>query len=338
MSCRQDIIDVFEGASEHAVAIFAQSATVEQMDKCRCCWPEANSDAGQMAKLALQTYREYGIPTAHIPFSAYVESEAFGCTIDPGTRSSQPKVAVHKYSVHDVPELPDIDNYLGSDCIKRVIEAAGLVHENDVFTVTKMCAPSALVGCIAGMEEMIMCMISEPDTLSDWLAAVEPYVISYRDALSAVSDGIMFVDCGSTDLTPPDLFDRFIGGRLKSLFKGFDDSYKILHFCGDSLLVADKAAVLGEDVLMPEASRCRNEYVHRVNGKVLLSGCIDPINGLFNGTPDTVIEQATLSLNAGFHFISPECGVPPTAKTDNLIALASFSKMLSDRSDTGTPH
>jgi len=323
MATKQDIVDVLEGTSEHSVAIFAQSATLSQMERCGCFWPDTDSDPEKMAALSLQTFKQFGIPTAHVPFTGFAEAKGLGCTVNEGKRDRQQSVARYRDIAKGTEGFPDVDDYLRTDDMRVIVKATEILGRSDVFTVGFMCAPSALAATTFGMEKMLMCMVENPDYLDRLLDELRPYTEGYRDLLSKTSDGIMVIDCGSTDLTPPELFDRFIGNRVRPYFKGLDGTYGILHYCGDSLMVAAKSASLGEDVLYPEASKCREEYASCVNGRVLLAGGVNTMT-MFNGTTEDVKREAKLSQDSGFNFIGPECGVPVITPDENMRALAKF--------------
>lgn len=326
MFCRQDITDVLNGENAGIPATFTQSITVGQMDACGIRWPEAHFDPKLMAGLALQTHRMFGSPTAHIPFRVNIEAEAFGCTLTKGTFNTQPAVDRYPFSSDlGLMEIPDdlmsVDDFLSSRPIVNVRRAAEMAHEmDDAFIVSCINGPSALVSGLVGMENALIGMMTEPDLMNEWIDMMEPYAYAYMHDLSEVSDGIMVIDGASTDITPPDFFDGMVANRLRKMFRR-KETPVILHSCGNTFDVADKAADLGEDIFSPECSRYPERYVEKVGGRTLLAGCISSITTLLMGTPELIREKCKESKDAGFAFITPECGIAPMTSDENMKAL-----------------
>ncbi|MBR2255180.1 MAG: hypothetical protein IJ856_05145 [Candidatus Methanomethylophilaceae archaeon] len=93
MNGKDEIVDAMDGVGDsHPPALFTQTGTVPMMDACGCSWPEANFDADMMVRLALQPSELFGFATARVPFDITAEAERLGCTVNPGTRFSQPSV------------------------------------------------------------------------------------------------------------------------------------------------------------------------------------------------------------------------------------------------------
>ena len=90
-----------------AVGCVTQSVTVDQMDAVGAFWPEAHSNAEQMALLGAAGHEVFGFENARIPFCLTVEAEAFGCKVDLGKVDRTPMVKDHLYTADQDPVIPE---------------------------------------------------------------------------------------------------------------------------------------------------------------------------------------------------------------------------------------
>ena len=77
------------------------------MEAVGAFWPEAHTDAKQMAELGAAGYKVFGFENARIPFCLTVEAEAFGCLVDLGKVDRTPMVKKHIYTAEDTPVYPE---------------------------------------------------------------------------------------------------------------------------------------------------------------------------------------------------------------------------------------
>ena len=76
--------------------------TADVMDRCGAGWPEAHTQAAQMADLALANYENGCFENVGVPFCMTTEAEAMGAEITLGTRFYEPHVT--GYVIHSVEE------------------------------------------------------------------------------------------------------------------------------------------------------------------------------------------------------------------------------------------
>ena len=65
--------------------------TEEVMDRCGVSWPEAHTEAEQMAALALANYENGCFENVGVPFCMTAEAEAMGAGITLGTKVNEPR-------------------------------------------------------------------------------------------------------------------------------------------------------------------------------------------------------------------------------------------------------
>ena len=331
MNGKDAIVRAMEGDRDvQPAAIFTQTATVSQMQNCGCFWPDAIYDPDKMVELSLQPNRMFGFSCARIPFNTNSDSEVFGCEINRGDEKIPPSVRGSPYmgdcDFVDAPEdFIGVDEFMSSERITSILEAAEkLSKHEEVFSTTSLNGPVAAIDNIVGMENVLMVSMMEPERVTKWLGTVTPHITELGRALSEVSDNVMFIEESDTEIFMPDMFDMMIGDFLPKVISAASGSFTTIHSCGNTFAIADKLASLGETALSPEASSDPTGYVEAVGGKAVLVGCVNPVQALMLGTPEDVVREARASAEAGFGIIAPECGVPPTASDENLLALFNY--------------
>ncbi|MBR4180985.1 MAG: hypothetical protein IKQ57_02435 [Candidatus Methanomethylophilaceae archaeon] len=336
MNSKDEIVKVFddEGGDAHPPAIFTQTGTVGQMDACGAEWPDANFEAEKMARLALQAGRMFGFATVRIPFCITVDADAFGCGINPGSRSSHPSVTGFKFwkdgGASDVPtDLTSPEEFLECPRVRTVLDAASILSkEEDLFLVAGMNGPLACINNLLGIRNVLATLLMEPDKVGAWLKAVTPRLIGYARALSEATDCVMVIEEASTDLTPPECFDSVIGPYLPWVIGGAQkDSFCVTHSCGRTMEVAERLASLGQDGISLEASSDPRAYLDLIGGRTLSLGAIEPVGTLLSKGPSEVVAEARRSADMGFDFVTPECGVHPLTPDENLRALARYREL-----------
>lgn len=337
MNTKDEIVDAMDGKKRDLPppAVFTQTGTVQQMEACGCFWPEANFDADKMTTLALQPSELFGFAITRVPFTIDVEARALGCTIEEGTRSSQPAVTGSPYrtggDLAPVPEdLPPVDEFMKDGWMASVVSAAErLSKREDLFVTASMMGPLSVANFLGGFEEMAMGMILDPDLVEKWVERLVPYQKAYASRLTEVCDNVMIIEEADTNIIPPEMYHRLVAPYLPSVIKDARrESYCTVHSCGNTFDVAESLSGLGEDCLSPESSADRKGYVSKVGGRCRLLGAINPVRTLLQGSQSDMMDAIRASVDAGFDIIGPECGVPPATGNANLELLSHYRERL----------
>ena len=212
MEPRERIIRAFsDGDGERPpAAIFTQSATVSQMDRCGAAWPEANYRADLMARLALESSMSFGFPTVRVPFSITAEAQSLGCGIRDCGKSSQPMVVGSPYrdsgAVPDVPDMPSPEEFAASPLIRLAPEALRLAGRErpDLFSVSGVAGPVSVVGLLLGIENLVMGTMSDMPLIGRWISAVQPLITAEAKLCAEAADCVQVTDgLASPDILPP---------------------------------------------------------------------------------------------------------------------------------------
>jgi [methyl-Co(III) methanol-specific corrinoid protein]:coenzyme M methyltransferase len=333
MEPRERIIRAFsDGDGERPpAAIFTQSATVSQMDRCGAAWPEANYRADLMARLALEPSRSFGFLTVRVPFSITAEAQSLGCEVRDCGKSSQPMVVGSPYrdsgAVPDVPDMPSPEEFAASPLIGLAPEALRLAGKErpGLFSVSGVAGPVSVVGLLLGIENLVMGTMSDMPLIGRWISAVQPLITAEAKLCAEAADCVQITDgLASPDILPLDEFDAVCGDRLRSIYSSLK-CCKTLHICGDCTETVGKMARIGADGISIDVQTDTATAVREAKGRTVLIGGVGPVSPLYTGTPKDVKAEALASAEAGYGIIAPGCGVPPSASDENLRALAHYS-------------
>ena len=331
MNTKQEIIDAIEGTYDGELpppVLFTQTGTLDQMKHCGAFWPDAHRDAKLMAKLAIQPSEMFGFATARVPFDVSAEAKAIGCFVTEGTEINQPAVSGSPWreymTIPPVSELPSIDDFLSSQRIRTVIDSAKRLSDKGDLFVTSMCVSSSSIAMhMMGMENMIMCTVSDLDAVAGLVDFLTPYSVAYAEELSKVSDNVMVITSALAGIMTPEFVketlrrDGMIVGAIK-------DCYSTVHNCGDTFEYVDDLVTMNPDVLSLETSSKPEVYLRKVGKRCRTLGCVNPITVLLPGSPESVKQEALRSAELGFSLVGPECGVPPLTPDANLMAIADY--------------
>ncbi len=332
MNTKQEIIDAMnrENKGQAPPALFTQTGTVEQMNSCGACWPDAFYDIDKMIKLALQPSELFGFATVRIPYDLTSESERLGCTITEGSNDTQPAVISSKYASDEMTEPPEdlmpVDEFISGGRVAMHIEAAERISKEhpELFLTTNMLAPQGTAAYLVGMETYVMGSFMSPDLCVKWIEAMAPYQNELARRFSEVSDNVMLIVDASEDLISPDSLDTLMTPFTKDLVSNVKESFSLVHTCGQTDNVLEVLASLGATAVSVECFGDPQHIVDRIGDKTVLAGGVDPIGTLLQGTPEKIIDAAKKADAAGYGIIMPECGVPPVTPNCNLAALAKY--------------
>ena len=312
-----------------AVGCVTQSVTVDQMEWAGVEWPAAHTDAQMMAKLGIAGAKVFGFENARVPFCLTVEAEAFGATVDLGNRVKTPMLKAHPYSSEDEPAIPEKKKKKGR--VATAIEAVKILkaeYGEEYPIVAGTTGPLTIAGHLVGTEDLLLMMITEPDTVHKFIKVTAEMEKQYIAALVAAGvDVINMSDpSASTDMLSAEMFDEFALPYTKHAFEGCGDAKKILHICGNTTSLLEHMINTGADGLSIEEKVDSAEAVNIVNGRVALVGNIGSVKPLYMGTPEECAADAARIRDAGFNIIAPGCGLAAETPKANIEAFVKTIK------------
>ena len=312
-----------------AVGCVTQSVTVDQMDAVGVHWPEAHTDPKMMAALGAAGAKVFGFENARIPFCLTVEAEVFGAQVDLGKVDRTPMVKKHPYESDATPSFPQ--DFATKGRVKTVIEATKLLKQQvgkDLPIVVGTTGPLTIAGHLVGTENLLLMMITEPETVHKFIKVATEMEAAYLKALVAAgADVIAMSDpSASTDMLSGEMFDEFAKPYIKQVWTGAEGAKKILHICGDTTILLDHMIATGADALSIEEKVDPFKAVELVNGRAALVGNMGVVRPLLQGTPQDCAEHAAKIRQAGFNVVAPGCGLAARVPKANIEAMVKAVK------------
>jgi [methyl-Co(III) methanol-specific corrinoid protein]:coenzyme M methyltransferase len=311
------------------VVCFTQSVTVDVMDATKTYWPDAHTNAKQMAALAVGTHTVLGLESARLPFCLTVEAEIMGCGVDLGKMDRTPMLKTHKFHAEDAIEIPKDISHMGR--VPTVIEATKLAKEmtkGEVPIVVGTTGPLTIAGHLVSTENLLLWMITDPEPVHKFIKASAELERKYIKALAAAgADVIVMSDpSASTDMLSGEMFDEFAKPYIKEAFADAGKAKTVLHICGDTSILIDHMVATGCNAISIEEKVAPEKAVEIMNHRIPLVGNIGVVRPLLQGTPEDTAAMAQRVCDAGFDLVAPGCGLAARVPKANIDAMVKTVK------------
>lgn len=340
MTPRERVISAMkrEELDRPPVAIFTQAATIGQMDKVGAALPEAHKKAELMAKLGTAQADVFGFECVRAPFCLTAEAERLGCRVQVEKKDAAPMIKEHPFKFDpmmgeydDPAAIMAPEEFIKGGRPAEAIKAMDLMkksHGAEYAIVAGNTGPFTLAGHMINTENMVFGMMMAPEEVAKWVAAVNPIVKTYTQALSdAGADVIQMSEpSASTDMLAPDMFESASGMYVKDSLAKVKDAFSVLHICGDTYPILDGMISTGVSGLSIEEKVDPFKAAEKVAKRAALVGNVGSVKPLFQGTPEEVKTAALNSAKAGFSVISSGCGVATATADANMKALVDAIK------------
>ncbi|TQD28381.1 methylcobamide:CoM methyltransferase MtbA [Methanolobus vulcani] len=307
-----------------------QTGTVEQMEACGAFWPEANYDAEKMATLAEAGHTVVGFEAVRVPFDITAEAEFFGCEIKDGTQEQQPSVIGHV-----VKTMEDIENLKGYDLsngrINVVCDAIKILADkygDELPIMGSMIGPFSLAQHINGDEWFMAIMTNEEFGLALMEFTTEFNVAYAKKMVENGADTMVIIDpTASAQLIGNEFYEKFVVPYHKKICDAMHELNVpvVLHVCGDTTLGLSLMETCGVDGISVDQNVDAATAVGNVKNAVIV-GNLDPVNMLWNQTPEAIKEQSQKVVDAGIGLLAPGCGTVSKTPTVNLQAMIEVAK------------
>jgi [methyl-Co(III) methylamine-specific corrinoid protein]:coenzyme M methyltransferase len=307
-----------------------QTGTVEQMEACGAFWPEANYDAEKMATLAEAGHTVVGFEAVRVPFDITAEAEFFGCEIKDGTQEQQPSVIGHV-----VKTMEDIENLKGYDLsngrINVVCDAIKILADkygDELPIMGSMIGPFSLAQHINGDEWFMAIMTKEEFGLALMEFTTEFNIAYAKKMVENGADTMVIIDpTASAQLIGNEFYEKFVVPYHKKICDAMHELNVpvVLHVCGDTTLGLSLMETCGVDGISVDQNVDAATAVGNVKNAIIV-GNLDPVNMLWNQTPEIIREQSQKVVDAGIGLLAPGCGTVSKTPTVNLQAMIEVAK------------
>jgi [methyl-Co(III) methanol-specific corrinoid protein]:coenzyme M methyltransferase len=334
ISGRELFLSALKGGRGSRSTVFSadQTGTYELMEKVSAYWPEANTNAREMAALAAAAYTEIGFDAVRVPFCQTIEAEIFGSVLRQGGKENVPSVLHHRYKFGEKPDFPE--DFLKKGRIPQVLEAVRILKDtigDKAAVVGGIIGPFSIAGNIIDVTDLLKAAAKEPASVTPYLEVAEKAGTMFARALiDAGADVICIEDMlASLDLISPRIYRDVAWPWEQKQIHQLRDVPTILHICGKVDPVVVDLANTGVDALSLDIKvdiRAVKATLVRLGKKIPLIGGIDCIRTLLPKGPEDVEEEVLDALDDGYDIIAPCCSIPPATPTANLLAMVSAAK------------
>ncbi|SDF92720.1 [methyl-Co(III) methylamine-specific corrinoid protein]:coenzyme M methyltransferase [Methanolobus vulcani] len=307
-----------------------QTGTVEQMEACGAFWPEANNDAKKMAALAEAGHTVVGFEAVRVPFDITAEAEFFGCEIKEGTKEQQPSVVGHVVkSVEDIEKLKGYNLDYGR--IGVVCEAIKLLADkygDKLPIMGSMIGPFSLAQHINGDDWFMAIFTDESFGLALMEFTTEFNVAYAKKMVENGADTMVIIDpTASAQLIGAEFYEKFVVPYHKIICDVMHELNVpvVLHICGDTTQGLALMESSGVDAISIDQNVDVETAVSKVK-KAIIVGNLDPVNMLWNQTPEKIREQSQKIIDAGVGLLAPGCGIVSKTPTVNLQAMIEVAR------------
>jgi [methyl-Co(III) methylamine-specific corrinoid protein]:coenzyme M methyltransferase len=283
-----------------------------------------------MAKLAEAGHTEVGFEAVRVPFDITAEAEFFGCEIKDGTKEQQPSVVGHVVSsVEDIEKLKGYNPDHGR--IGVVCEAIKILADkygDELPVMGSMIGPFSLAQHING-DDWFMAIFTDEAFGLALMEFTTDFCVAYAEKMvENGADTMVIIDpTASAQLIGAEFYEKFV---VPFHARIVDAMHKVnvpvvLHICGDTT----QGLALMESSGVDGISVDQNVDVATAVGsveKAVIVGNLDPVNMLWNQTPEAIKGQSQKVLDAGVGLLAPGCGIVSKTPTVNLQAMVEMAK------------
>jgi MtaA/CmuA family methyltransferase len=185
--------------------------------------------------------------------------------------------------------------------------------------------PAAEGADLRGVTNFLIDSIDDEPFLADLMDLCVDVATDFaRAQIAAGADTIGIGDAIASQVSP-DFYERMIEPRQKRIVEAIHAMGALarLHICGNITHLLPGIAGLGLDVLDVDHMVAMGAVREAVGTKVALCGNIDPVDGVLNGSPDSIraAVRATYAEVGAPYLVGAGCEIPPGTPPENLKAL-----------------
>lgn len=298
--------------------------TAEVMDCCGVSWPEAHTDASQMAALAFANYENGCFENVGVPFCMTVEAEAMGAGITLGTRINEPHVTDYVIrSVEEWKTLKEIQPDSGR--VPVVLEAIRILKKKNpaVPIVGNLTGPVSTAGSLMEPVDFYKQLRKKNRQAHEFMEFVTKQIIRFaRWQVEAGADIIAVSDpSGTGEILGPRLFEEFAVCYLNKIVEAIQDLNPgiIIHICGQMKNVYRQMNLLKSDVLSFDSVVPMSEARKNLPDRVLMGNV--STYALEFGDPARVARLTRHCVENGSDIVAPACGLGTKSPLRNIQAM-----------------
>lgn len=265
-------------------------------------------------------------------FGSEVNTEKVGRTIEVGPAISNLET--------DIPEMTDEElkealsnNFYVKTMMKQIRGVKDLIGEEKAV-VSAICGPFTAAGTLLGTGEFML-QIGKRNKQVPKLLEFTTRVITTLTKLYYESGADLFLICEPTssgDMISPRTFKQMVSPYFKQFMANLEGQIPVmLHICGKAGKRIDEVKEFGVKAFSVDSMVDMEEMLEKAEKKMCMMGSLSPSAQMLQGTPESVIEEATRLLdlakkNGGGLLLSSGCDFPAGSPATNARAMVTAAE------------
>ncbi|MBQ3404160.1 MAG: methylcobamide--CoM methyltransferase [Oscillospiraceae bacterium] len=307
---------------------------VDAMDASGYYWPEAHSDAEQMAKLAMALGGGRGFENYGVPFDMTVEAEALGAVVYIGDKLTEPHVVESPMTdISQWATLPHIDFNKGR--IKATIDAIKIIKSkaDDYPIIGNLTGPFSVAGTMIEMAILLKEIRRHPDDVHGLMRHISGELAEFGQRMvDAGADLICLSEpSGTGEILGMRWFKDFSVQYINMVLDKIEGTRKIVHICGNMAPVYEALPDLHCDVFSFESKIAVSSIKPYLEGKAVMGNV--STHAIGTAPPERVERLSNNAIKTGIDILAPACGIPSTTPLENVQAMVMAAKGVSRSRD-----
>jgi len=241
-----------------------------------------------------------------------------------------------------IDKLALFDANIASECPKfhasiiSALEETARIIPEDLHICGLSWGPITTAGYIMGVENMVMGILMEPETVHKLIGKVTKMVSTTETRMMDAGATLMWMadPTSSEDLISPDMFGEFSKPYIKQVVADVNahdkDAPTFVHICGNTLKILKQMPETKADCLSFDHAVDPGKAKETAGRKISIMGNVDPVQVMMMGTPETVTKACYDVIDAagqesGF-ILAPGCETPISTCDENILAMGEAAR------------
>lgn len=288
-------------------------------------------DYQKMAEAARLAAHDLDLDFIQIASDLAREAEGYGTELRfPEDKLPSPA----KYALSDISEVEDLRPLKTAEIprLYDLVKATEMaMADPDIYPMTLAVGPMTVAGNMRGVEDLLVDLFDEPETVEKLLDIVTETTLDFIDCLADVGAKYMYIADPVASLVAPSMYEELILPRHQKIFKHMEQRGIVgrLHMCGNTTGILPYSSQSGAKIIDIDHAVDYAKALEIVGDRCLLNGCIDPVADVYSCDAQHVKDamHACAEKAAGHRgLFMPGCELPTATPTENVKALAEALK------------
>ena len=219
--------------------------------------------------------------------------------------------------------------------VESLEETARIIPE-DIHICGLSWGPITTSGYIMGVENMVMGILMEPDTVKMLNEKVTRMVSSMQTRMIEAGATLMWMadPTSSEDLISPDMFSEFSKPYITQVVKDVNSMDKkvptFVHICGNTLDILRQMPETGADCLSFDHAVDPAAAKMTAGRNISIMGNVDPVQVMMMGNPESITKACYDVIDAagqeGGFILAPGCETPIATSDENILAMGEAAR------------